>query len=414
MAQHDLDVAVIGAGIVGICTALALQDAGHRVTLIDKGEPGRETSYGNAGVISPWSCVPQAMPGIWKSIPGMLLSPHGVAKVAPTHAIRYLDWLRRFLRESRVERVKANSDAMYTLCADSVHLYKQLLDGTNHEHLLIDSLQIHAFRDLSKADTHTLGYRLRSEKGARVDLLGKDELHALEPALSDDFTAAVVMHDMARSVNPGRIAEVLSEKVRRQGGMIRRQTVKALRKQEVHWRVQLMDAALDVDRVVLAAGAWSAELLRPLGITVPLAAERGYHVMYSDPGITVGHSVMDVSGHVIASSMELGIRVAGIAEFAGTDTPPNSKRIESVRRTAESMLPALRGKSFESWMGIRPSFPDSLPLIEEIPTQSGLFAAFGHSHYGLMMAPKTGRIVADLVSGQNINMNLTAFGSGRF
>lgn len=413
-AETDLHVAVVGAGIVGICTALALQDAGHRITLIDKGDPGQSTSYGNAGVISPWSCVPQAMPGIWKSIPGMLLKPHGAAKVAPGYALHYVDWLRRFIRESSLDRVQANSDAMFNLCSDSVHLYRRLLEGTGCEHLLVNSLQVHAFRDLSKADTQSLSYRLRTEKGAEIELLGKDQLKDLEPALSDDFKAAVVAQGMARTINPGRVAQVLSEKVRGQDGTVLQQEVKSLKKNDEHWQIQLTDDVINVDRVVLAAGVWSSGLLKQLGIKVPLAAERGYHVVFPDSGIAVNHSVMDVSGHVIASSMEAGIRVAGIAEFAGPSTPPNPKRIETVRRAAGSMLPALDGREYDSWMGIRPSFPDSLPLIEEVPRFSGLFTAFGHSHYGLMMAPKTGRIVADLVSGQKVNSDLSAYSSSRF
>ncbi len=154
--------------------------------------------------------------------------------------------------------------------------------------------------------------------------------------------------------------------------------------------------------------------LKPFGIKVPLAAERGYHVSYPGTSIEVGHSVMDVDGHVIASSMENGLRVAGIAEFSTADSPANAARVETIRRIAVSMFPDLHGQDFEHWMGVRPSFPDSLPLIEELPGQSGLFAAFGHSHFGLMMAPKTGKIIADLVSGNPHNVDLSVFGSKRF
>ncbi|WP_373635345.1 NAD(P)/FAD-dependent oxidoreductase [Yoonia sp. SS1-5] len=413
-ATPPLRVGVIGGGIVGICSALALREAGHAVTVIERHQPGQGTSSGNAGVISPWSIAPQAMPGIWRAIPGMVLRPYGAAGVALSHGPRYLKWLVRFLREARPARVAANANAMHVLCDDSPALYRQLLAGTGHENLIADSMYVHAFRDPGSADINALGYRLRIEKGADVEQIGGDALRQLEPALSRAFKSAILIKGQARALDPGKIGAVLADKLVSQGGQIEQGTVSALSQQDHGWSV-VTDAQTHIfDKVVLAAGAWSAKLLAPLGIKVPLAAERGYHVAYPDTGLTLNNSIMDVAGHAVASSMNGALRVAGIAEFAGTETPPNPRRIEAVRRTAVAMFPELEGQRFDSWMGVRPSFPDSLPILDEVAGRPGLICAFGHSHYGLMMAPKTGRFVASLASGLPQNINTAAYSASRF
>ena len=414
MTVTGLRVAVVGGGIVGICSALALLDAGHRVTLIERDDPGQGASFGNAGVISPWSIAPQAMPGIWKTIPGMLLRRFGPASVSMAHGPGYLPWLARFLKQTRPDRVRANADAMHFLCRDSVSLYRQLLAGTGHEDLVVDSTYVHAFRRAAAADLDDLGYRLRIGKGAEIERIGADELRRMEPALSPDFVAAIVIKGQARARDPGRIGAVLSDKIARNGGTVLRGRVSALSRGEGGWRVTTDGADTTFDKVVMAAGAWSAKLLAPLGIRVPLAAERGYHLSFPDAGLSVNNSVMDTDGHAVASSMSRGLRVAGIAEFAGPDTPFNPRRIETVRRTAIAMFPDLEGQAFEPWMGVRPSFPDSLPILDEFADHPGLVGAFGHSHYGLMMAPKSARVIADIVSGTPQNVDLSAYAANRF
>jgi D-amino-acid dehydrogenase len=414
MDNRDLRVAVVGGGIVGICSALALLEAGHRVTLIERNNPGQGASFGNAGVISPWSIVPQAMPGIWKTIPSMLLRPYGPAGVSLAHSLRYLPWLARFLKEAQGGRAQANSDAMSELCNDAVTLYRQLLQGTGHEDLIADSTYIHAFRNAKSADPKGLGYRMRIERGAEIERIGSDELRRLEPALSHDFEAALLIKGQARARNPGKIGEVLAQKIVKLGGQLLRATVTDLSKTEDGWEVKTDNGEVFADKVVLAAGAWSPKLMEKFGVKVPLAAERGYHVSFENSGLSLNNSIMDVDGHAVASSMDGGLRVAGIAEFSGVDTPPNPRRIKTVLRTAISMFPDLEGQAYESWMGVRPSFPDSLPILDKIADQPGLIGAFGHSHYGLMMAPQSGRIVASLVSGVPLNIDVSPYFSCRF
>ncbi|MGB7242282.1 MAG: FAD-dependent oxidoreductase [Sulfitobacter sp.] len=407
-------VTIIGAGIVGICCALSLQERGVRVRLIDRGAPGQETSFGNAGVISPWSIVPQAMPGIWKSIPGMLLRPNSSLSVRPSFWPQMIPWGLRFLAKSDAASVRKVSDAMEILCQPSITLYRRHLEGTGHENLIIDSWYIHAFRTAQKANLRDLGYAIRQQKGAEMELIGLQDLRQLEPALSPTFKAAIVIKGQARAYAPGRIGQVLAEKIRAQGGEILRAEVTGISKTESGWTISTQGSALAADKIVLAAGVWSAALLKPLGLDLPLAAERGYHVEFPNAQIQVNNSIMDMDAKIVASSMESGIRIAGSAEFAAIDTAADPRKKVLLARQTRAMLPDVDITEMTSWMGQRPSFPDSLPALGAVTGQPGLYAAFGHSHYGLMMAPKTGELIADLVAGVSPNIDLDAFDARRF
>ncbi|MEM6488078.1 MAG: FAD-dependent oxidoreductase [Pseudomonadota bacterium] len=409
------DVAVLGAGIVGICTALSLAERGVPVTVIDRGAPGQETSYGNAGVISPWSVIPQSMPGLWRQIPWMMRGPYRPLNVRLAYWPRMLPWGLRFLRQGTEARVRRTADAMEMLCAPSVELYRRHLAGTGADLLVRDSAYVHAFRDGSRATMEGLGYRIRQEKGARMELLGADALHRLEPALSTSFQGAVVIHDQARALAPGRLASVLADKARALGVRFETARITAIARGEGgRWTVRAADRTFSAARVVVALGAWSADLLRPLGIKVPLATERGYHLQFPKPGVEIHNSVMDTDAKIVASSMEGGARFAGQAEFGDLDAPPDPAITARIARQARAMFPDMQGDAPRAWMGRRPSLPDSLPAIGTLEGLPGLHVNFGHSHYGLMMAPKSGEVIADLMIGRHANAMQHAIDPGRF
>ena len=198
-------VTIIGAGIVGICCALSLQERGIEVRLIDRRAPGQETSFGNAGIISPWSIIPQAMPGVWKSIPGMLLNAEGPVKVRPSFWPKMIPWGLKFLSRGNEKTVRNVSRTMEVLCGPSIDMFRRHLAGTGREDLVADSYYVHAFRDGNAPTLDSLDYRIRRERGGDLELIRETELRVLEPALSPDFKAAVVIKGQARAVSPGDI-----------------------------------------------------------------------------------------------------------------------------------------------------------------------------------------------------------------
>ncbi|MCP4317814.1 MAG: FAD-dependent oxidoreductase [Hyphomicrobiales bacterium] len=412
---NEEQVTIVGAGIVGICCALSLQERDIPVRLVDRGMPGQQTSFGNAGVISPWSIVPQALPGIWKKNPGWLLNPDGPLSVRPNYWPRMIPWGLRFLRHSHASAVGPVSDAMEVLCANSIDLFRRHLSGTGHEGLVVDSCYVHAFRHAGMAKLDAIDYRIRKEKGGTLELIGSDELRRLEPALSKEFQAAVLIKGQARALSPGKIGTILADKARAGGAEFEQIELTSLFKDSNgEWVLKSADKNLVAKKVVLAAGIWSAQLLEQLGLKVPLVAERGYHVGFPEPGVELNNSVMDVDNKVVASSMLEGLRLAGTSEFAHIDAPADKRQQKKLIRQAQKLCPDLNTDQSTFWMGHRPSLPNSLPVLGPITGQEGLFGAFGHSHYGLMMAPKSGELIADLLSGRRTNIDLAPYASNRF
>lgn len=413
--DRTIDVTVIGAGIIGVCSALSLREKGAAVRLIDRNAPGTGTSFGNAGVVSPWSSVPQSMPGLWKNLPRWLLDPDGPATVKPSHLLRFIPWALRFFRAGKTSEVWRISAAMNALVHPNIEIYRRHLCGTGHEELLQDSWYVQAFRSDPPPSLDGLGWQLRDKIGAPVEIVDGDVLREIEPDLAPDFNGAVLIKDQARVIAPGRLCEVLAEKFASMGGEILRGEIQGISPDpDGGWRIETDQKTERSGTVVLAAGAWSHRLLSPLGIEVPLEAEHGYHVLFKNPGVALRHSVMDMEAMFVASTMEMGLRSAGTAEFAGLDAALNKRRAEALARHTRRMLPKLGDEIPEIWMGPRPSMPDSLPCIGEVPGHPGLIAAFGHSHYGLGMAPKTGQLVAELATGQLPNTDLTPYRIDRF
>ena len=250
-------VTILGAGIVGICTALSLLDRGVPVTLIDRGEPGQATSYGNAGVVSPWSFIPQAVPGIWRKIPKLMLGNGRALSVHPKYSLKILPWALRFLLQSREERVRTASDAMANLCGPSIDLFRKHLNGTGQEGLLTDTMYLQLYRDGSKPTLEAIDYRIRAEKGADMEVLGQDELSRLEPAVSSEFKAGLLIKGTARVRAPGQLAAALANKASSMGAKFIKANIKRVQKREAGWTVHCEDGDHGAERIIMCLGVWS-------------------------------------------------------------------------------------------------------------------------------------------------------------
>ena len=406
---------IIGAGIVGICTAISLLEKGFDVLLIDRNEPAEGASHGNAGVVSPWTCVPQSMPGVWRSIPKWLFDPEGPIALKWSYLPKFIPWAIKFLEAGKEEGLPAIADAMQALNRPNVDLYRQLLEGTGSEHLIVESMYVHVSRNEDAVDLNSLAWKLREERGVPIEVVGPERLREVEPDLSPAYKTGVLMKGQARAIDPGGVGKALAEKAKRMGADFLKAGVHRIEQSPTgEWNIHTDTGERKAINLIIAAGAWSARLLEPLGYDLPLEAERGYHLIFQNPGITVNNSIMDADAKFVASSMAAGVRCAGTAEFAGLDALPDYRRAQVFARLAKHLFPDINTKDTIEWMGSRPSFPDSLPCLGEIPSKKGLFCAFGHSHYGFGMAPNTGRVVASIVTGEPVNIDLTPYQISRF
>ena len=408
------DVVVIGAGIVGVCCALQLAERGLSVTVIDRKPPCEETSFGNAGVISPWSCVPQSVPGLWRRIPRWLIDPEGPVFVRARHAPAFLPWALKFLSAGRLDSIDALGDAMMALSWNSPSNYRAMLQNTPALDLVTDSVYVFVYRHAAQASLDQLGWRMRQRRDVPVSLIEAGELREREPHISHEYEAAILIHGQGRALNPSAIGKAIAEKAESLGVKFVQSETKGITRAAGRWSACCEDQHHDAAHLVLAAGVWSASLLKPFGLRLPLEAERGYHLVCRNSGVEINNSIMDVEHMCVASQMATGVRVAGTAEFAGIQAAPDHRRAFVFKKALRSLFPEINLDDVEPWMGRRPTFPDSLPCIGRIEGLDGLYAAFGHSHYGLSQAPSTGRLIADCITGHTPNIDLHPYRPGRF
>lgn len=412
-------IGVIGAGMVGVCTAIWLQRDGHHVFLVEPGNPGEGASFGNAGCFNGSSVTPVAMPGVIQNVPKWLRDPLGPLALRWSYLPNILPYLVRFVRASAPEKVHAQARALRPLVGPTVPLVRELARDAGAEALIHQRGHLYVYRSETSLAKDGLAWQLRRENGVEVDEFGADELRQLEPSLSRDYIRGLLVRENGHTSNPLGLVTALVEQFRRGGGEIVRS--RALGFQLEGRRlvaIQTDTGILRVDAAVVCAGAHSKPLAAALGDRVPLETERGYHLMIRDPEVMPGIPTADADGKFVAVPMDTGLRFAGTVELAGLDAAPNWQRARILLEQGRKMLPALAREHAEErvsvWMGHRPSLPDSLPVIGPSRASPDVLYAFGHGHVGMTAAPMTGRIVADLVAGRPAPIDIAPFAVSRF
>lgn len=412
---QDRRVTVIGAGIVGMACASYLQRDGREVTVIDRVPPGEGCSRGNAGGLSPGSIVPLSMPGVLPQIPGWLLDPLGPLTLRWRYLPWALPWLLRFVRAGTPRRVEEIATALRALHEHTFECYDPLVKACGAEHLIQRAGQLYVYQSQSSFDADARGRALRRAHGVEVVDLDANGIRELEPALAPIFKRGAHMPDHGHCSDPFRLVQCLAEHFVRSGGEVLQRDVTGIDLGPDGPRRLRTDAGdIDVDRLVVAAGAWSHLLARRLGSKVPLETQRGYHVTVANAGITPRLNVMWAERKFMATPMVPGLRFAGTVEFAGLDAPPDYRRARALLAHGTEMYPGIDARDVSEWMGHRPSLPDTIPVIGRSPHFKTVFYAFGHGHTGLSGASMTGRVIADLVAGREPPIAVAPFRVDRF
>lgn len=411
----DAHITVIGAGIVGINCALALVKQGFtNVTVIDREEPGEGCSFGNAGILAEWSFVPIFGPQVLRNVPRYLADPLGPLTIRWTRLPHILPWLLKMLSKANAAHLKHAADAMQHLTMGCAGDYAKLASEAGAPELVRQDPVLQVYdreADFHKAEAD---FSSRAAYGVKYESVTGEALHAMEPALGKRFKWGHAFLNGGTTTNPGRLVKVLAQAFTKRGGRIVKADVKTLRKAGNTFEIITSGDIFKADRLVIAAGAFSHQLARQIGDQIPLGTERGYHAVIAEPGIDVKHAVGWKDRAFFASPMEMGVRLAGTVELAGLDAQPDYKRADNIAKLAQTLLPGINSEITTRWMGFRPTLPDSMPVIGPSPSSPGVIYAFGHQHIGLTCGPATGRVVAQVLSGQTPNIDLDPFSASRF
>src|SRR5262245_28140663 len=408
-------VTVIGAGIVGIATASYLRRDGHDVAVVTAHAPGEYCSFGNAGMLNNAGCLPQCMPGVLWKVPGYLTDPLRPLVVRWPPLPKALPWMLRFLRNATRAQAEYASKALYSLIRDTVPAYEDLVLRAHCSELVRRSGYLVAYESERSYRDDALAWKLRRERGGNFEDGGAGGIPELVPQLGPDYVRGVHVKDQGYVTNPERLVKALATQFQKEGGTILQRKVLGVETGNGNVKVLVTTTGrMPVEKVVVCAGVHSGEIAAMLGESVPIEAERGYHMTYSDPGLRIPMPVHVSEAKVFVTPMEMGVRVAGQAEFSGIYTEPNYQRAEVLETHMKRMFRSVRTVDSTRWMGRRPSMPDSLPVISPSAKHRNVFYAFGHGHLGLCRGAPTGRLVADLVAGRRPAIDLTPFRVDRF
>jgi D-amino-acid dehydrogenase len=414
-ASDRVDIAVIGAGIVGIMTAAALQDEGRRVLRLDRGGIAEGSSYGNAAALAFSDVLPLASPGIMRRAPRWLLDPLGPLAIRPRYAHRIAPWLIGFWRASGragFERSLGAQAALMRLARDEMG---RRIAAAGLEAMLRSDGCLELYESEAELAAALPNWERRAAEGIGFRHLDRAAVDELQPGLAPRFVRGTFVPDWQTVTDPHRFAAALGEKVFSRGGAFRRGDVRRIEAADGGARVLLADgSSVAARQAVVAAGAWSKGLARALGDRVPLDTERGYNTTLP-PGSFDLRRQLVFGGHgFVVTPLETGIRVGGAVEFGGLDLAPNFKRSEAMLAKAKRFMPALATEGGRQWMGFRPSMPDSLPVIGRSRASPDVVYAFGHGHLGLTQSAATGRLVADLLARRAPAIDLGPFAPQRF
>ncbi|MEM9640645.1 MAG: FAD-dependent oxidoreductase [Pseudomonadota bacterium] len=407
-------VCVIGAGIVGVSTAIWLRRFGSEVTLVDRAPPGQGTSFGNAGVLAACSVAPVTAPGLIRKAPGMLVDAEFPLFLRWAYLPRLLPWLLRYLSHANDADTRRIARGLTDIVADSVEQHTSLVKQTDAADWVTQSDYSFAYRSRAAFDADRYTWDLRKDAGFEPVLRDGAEVQDYDPALGRDIQCLATVRDHGFIRDPGGYVAALGSVFQGLGGTIVTTEVRDF--DVIDGRISGIETdagRFDCDQAVLATGVWSKPLMRKLGIDVPLESERGYHIVFESPSGGPHSPVMVASGKFVATPMAAGLRCAGVVEFGGLRAGPTDAPLELLRTQTKRAFPNLTYTDERQWLGHRPAPADSLPLIGEIGG-TGVYAAFGHHHIGLTSGPKTGRLIASMITERPQNIDMTAYDPQRF
>jgi len=409
------DVAIIGAGIIGIAAAYQLQQAGRRVMLIDRKGIAEETSRGSAGGFAFSDVLPMATSGVIRKLPGWLADPLGPLTIPPAYLPKIAPYLLRFWRAGWPDRVAASIAAQSALMRLAATEMAALVQTAGIGHMVRSDGVIELYESEAELAASEPGWQARRTEGIGFEHVRGNELATLQPGLSSRFVAGTFIAQWQTVTDPYDFAVAIADVVRQRGAELIIADIAGITPSSDGVTLRLADGGtITARQVVVAGGAWSKALTAPLGDKLPLETERGYNTTLPNARFDLKRQ-LTFGGHgFVMTPLTSGIRVGGAVELGGLDLPPNFARADAMLKKAKAFLPDLNIEGGKQWMGFRPSLPDSLPAIGRSRASPNIVYAFGHGHLGLTQAAATGKLVTELLCGGPPSLDLTPFSPQRF
>ena len=411
--MNKTEITIIGAGIVGLSSAINLVKRGSKVTLIEKDLKGQPASYGNASWLSSPSITPVLMPGMFKKIPKMWLSKDGPLFLRFPGVLKMIPFLIKYLSYTKKEKVEHISKNLAFLLKDSIGEHRELAKGSKAERWIEDSPFLFIYKNKTDFENDSYTWSLRKKYGFELIEVQKEELNRIFPGLSQEYTFAIKIENQGYISNSQNYLDDLIDYYKSLGGEIIENEVLDINPSGDNFIIKLKNSDLFTEKVLISSGVYSGNFVKKFNVKVPIESERGYHLELFDTNIRINHPIMNGYLKLAITPRPTGIRFAGLVEFGSLNSKPNPKAFELLMRNAQSMFPGITFKRKMEWSGHRPSTVDSLPIIGASERSNNLFFAYGHHHIGLTAGPKTGKMIAKQILRDNDQFDLEAFNPHR-
>ncbi|AQU82369.1 MULTISPECIES: NAD(P)/FAD-dependent oxidoreductase [unclassified Halomonas] len=407
---------VLGAGMVGVSIAWHLQRRGHQVTLIDRREPGRETSFGNAGIIQREAVKPYPFPRDMKTILSVLPNNRVDIRYRPAGMLNAASPLLSYWQHSssrRYEKIIPEYASLIQLCLEA---HAPMIEAAGADHLVRREGWLEIYRTPGK-----LAKRVKEAEealelyGVQFAVLDRAALIEKEPDLGSDIIGAIHWLDPWTVADPGGLVAAYAESFCQQGGRVLQADINGFHQHGERWKVEAATETLDADEVVVALGPWAGEWMKKLGYQFPAFVKRGYHMHYTtQPNTKLRNWLMDAEVGYLLAPMNAGVRLTTGAELDRLESPAHEQQLGAAEKVARTIFPLGERRDASAWKGARPCLPDMKPVIGPAPRHPGLWLAFGHGHQGFTLGPATGRLLADMMESKPTAIDMSPFRADRF
>ncbi|WP_188638679.1 NAD(P)/FAD-dependent oxidoreductase [Vreelandella lutescens] len=407
---------VLGAGMVGVSIAWQLQQRGYQVTLVDRRQPGRETSFGNAGIIQREAVRPYPFPRDMKTILSVLPNRRVDIRYRPTGMVNAASPLLSYWHHSSSRLYKKIVPEYASLIQLCLEAHAPMIEASGAGHLVRREGWLEIYRTQEKlAKRVKEAEEARELYGVQFTVLDREALSEKEPQLDEKIIGAIHWLDPWTVADPGGLVAAYAASFEAMGGRVVQADITGVTQQGDTWTVTTSEEAFSVDQVVMALGPWAGQWMKPLGYHFPTFVKRGYHMHYAtQSGAKLNYWLMDAEVGYLLAPMNAGVRLTTGAELDRLESPADEEQLGAAEKVARTIFPLGERKDSAAWKGARPCLPDMKPVIGPAPRHPGLWLAFGHGHQGFTLGPATGQLLADMMEDKPTAIDMAPFRADRF